>query len=97
MNGLALLHALEVRHESFSCPQFLELAAKANAAILCADSDEYPRIYAQTGSLRYARLMKSRAEEATGFTSVELAFWAKRARMEPRRPRRIHLFYQRSK
>lgn len=80
MNGLALRHALEVRHESFSCPQFLELAAKANAAIVCADSDEYPSINVQTGSFRYARLMKSRAEEATGYTTVELAFWAKCAR-----------------
>ena len=80
MNGLALRHALEVRYDSFGCPQFLELAAKANAASVCADSGEYPSIYAQTGSFRYARLMKSRAEEATGYTSVELALWAKRAR-----------------
>ena len=63
VHGLPLRHALEVRHASFDCPRFLELAEKARAAIVLADLAAYPRIDADTGGFRYARLMKSRAEE----------------------------------
>ena len=80
VHGLPLRHALEVRHASFDCPRFLELAEKARAAIVLADSAAYPRIDADTGGFRYARLMKSRAEEPAGYSAGELKDWARRAR-----------------
>ncbi|MGO8778641.1 MAG: DUF72 domain-containing protein [Rhodomicrobium sp.] len=79
VKGLPLRHALEVRHESFRSPQFAGLAAKAGAAIVLADSDVYPCIEAETAGFTYARLMRSRMEEETGYASEELASWAKRA------------------
>jgi uncharacterized protein YecE (DUF72 family) len=80
VHGLPLRHALEVRHASFDCPRFLELAEKAHAAIVLADSAAYPCIDADTGGFRYARLMKSRAEEPAGYSAGELKDWARRAR-----------------
>jgi uncharacterized protein YecE (DUF72 family) len=81
VRGLRLRHALEVRHESFRSPQFFELAQKAGAAIVLADSDDYPCLMQETASFTYARLMKSRQEEeATGYTRAELSGWLEQAR-----------------
>jgi uncharacterized protein YecE (DUF72 family) len=74
-----LRHVLEVRHASFKTPEFIELAAKAGAAIVVADSDDYPLIEEQTADFSYARLMKSSAEVETGYPADELAAWRKRA------------------
>lgn len=80
VKGKPLRHALEVRHESFKSQQFLELAAGASAAIVLAHSDDYPRIEERTADFFYARLMKSRSEEETGYTCGELEDWAGCAR-----------------
>jgi uncharacterized protein YecE (DUF72 family) len=80
VGGKPLHHALEVRHESFRSAQFLELAAEASAAIVSAHSDDYPSVEEETGGFFYARLMKSRSEEETGYAPGELAAWADRAR-----------------
>ena len=77
--GARLRHVLEVRHESFKTPEFFELAAKVEAAIVVADSDDYPLIEEQTADFSYARLMKSRPEVETGYPVDELAAWRKRA------------------
>jgi len=77
--GTRLRHALEVRHASFKTPEFIELAAKAGAAIVVADSEDYPLIEEQTADFSYARLMKSRPEVETGYKADELAAWRKRA------------------
>src|SRR5262249_2673044 len=80
VKGQRVRHALEVRHESFRSPQFFELAQKAGAAIVLADSDEYPCIAQETTGFTYARLMKSRADEPTGYPHAELTAWTKKAR-----------------
>ena len=77
--GTRLRHVLEVRHASFKTPEFIELAAKAGAAIVVADSENYPLIEEQTADFSYARLMKSRAEVETGYPKAELTAWRKRA------------------
>jgi uncharacterized protein YecE (DUF72 family) len=80
IGGRRVRHALEVRHESFRSPQFFELAHEAGAAIVLADSDDYPSIAQDTAGFTYARLMKSREEEPTGYPSAELAGWMGQAR-----------------
>lgn len=77
--GYRLRHALEVRHPSFVVPEFVELARNANAAIVFADSDEYPLIEEQTADFTYARLMRTREDEPAGYAPEELQAWAKRA------------------
>jgi uncharacterized protein YecE (DUF72 family) len=68
-----------VRHASFETPEFTELAARAGAAIVFADSEDYPLIEVQTADFSYARLMKSHPEVETGYPVDELAAWQKRA------------------
>ena len=74
-DGVRLRHALEVRNPTFDTPQFIELAAKYEAAIVHAVDDEapeWPRIDQPTADFTYARLMSSREDEPTGMTSGEL-------------------------
>lgn len=81
--GAQMRHAVEVRHPSFNCDQFIDLAVKYNVAIVYAEDDEeptWPRIDAQTADFTYARLMSSRADEPTGMTSAELDSVADRCR-----------------
>lgn len=78
--GLPLRHALEVRHESFVCAEFVELARKHDAAIICADSEKYPQIADQTADFSYARLLGAREDVATGYPGPELDRWADIAR-----------------
>jgi uncharacterized protein YecE (DUF72 family) len=78
LGGIGLRHALEVRHDSFRCEQFYELARRHNAAIVFADDDEFPEIAQATADFTYARLMRSRDIE-TGYDPAALDNWAKRA------------------
>lgn len=80
MNGRRLLHALEVRHESFLTPAFIELLREHDTAVVFADSDEHPAIADVTGGFVYARLQKSREEQETGYPPAELDAWAARLR-----------------
>jgi uncharacterized protein YecE (DUF72 family) len=78
-----LRHAVEVRHPSFNCEQFFDLAAKYNVAIVYAEDDEapeWPRIDQPTADFTYARLMSSKHDEPTGMTSAELDRIAKKTR-----------------
>jgi len=80
VEGFPLRHALEVRHESFLCSEFVDLARKHNAAIVFADSDEYPALAEPTADFAYLRLMRTEEGEAAGYPPSDLGAWAKRAR-----------------
>jgi uncharacterized protein YecE (DUF72 family) len=79
-DGIALRHALEVRHESFECREFVALARAANVAIVFADHETYPEIADLTADFVYARLQRTREEEPTGYDAAALDRWAKAAR-----------------
>lgn len=79
-DGRRLRHALEVRHESFVTPAFVDLARKHGVAIIYAESDDYPAIADMTADFTYARLQRSRETEADGYPAAELEGWAKAAR-----------------
>ena len=64
--GHPLRHALEVRHDSFRDPAFVELASKRGAAIVFADSQKYPSIADVTADFVYARMESAREEIQTG-------------------------------
>ena len=80
LHGMKLRHALEVRHESFKSKAFYELAHRYNAAVVHADSDDYPLIDERTADFTYARLMRTEEETETGYDAKALDGWAKRAR-----------------
>ena len=79
-DGIRLRHALEVRHESFDDPAFFAMAKKANAAIVFADSDNFPEIEEPTADFTYARLQRCAEEVPTGYEGPALDKWAERAR-----------------
>lgn len=79
-DGIRLRHALEVRHDSFRDPAFYALARKANAAIVFADSEEFPEIEEPTADFTYARLQRCAEEVPTGYDGPALDQWAERAR-----------------
>jgi uncharacterized protein YecE (DUF72 family) len=74
--GVPLRHVVEPRHESFRDPAFVEMTRSVGVAIAFADSDEHPCLADLSGDLAYARLQRSREEEATGYAPGELDRWA---------------------
>ena len=79
-NGVRLRHALEVRDAASVDASLVDLARKKNAALVFTDSTEWPSFADVTADFVYARLMRARSVEKTGYTSAELKAWAKRAR-----------------
>ena len=79
--GRRLRHVIEVRHQSFLVPEFVALLREHDVGVVYADSDDYPAIADVTADFVYARLQRTREENATGYTAAELDKWAERARM----------------
>lgn len=79
-DGVPLRHALEVRHESFKDPRFIALAREAGAAVVFANSDDYPAIADLTADFVYARLQRCREDVPTGYDASALDRWARIAR-----------------
>jgi uncharacterized protein YecE (DUF72 family) len=71
---------LEIRHESFLVPEFVELLRKHNVAVVYADSDDYPAIADVTADFVYARLQRSEEDVATGYAPKAITEWADRAK-----------------
>lgn len=79
-DGIPLRHALEVRHEGFADPAFLDLARAREMAVVFADDDEFPRIDEQTADFTYARLQRSVEDVETGYDAKALDGWAKQVK-----------------
>jgi uncharacterized protein YecE (DUF72 family) len=79
VDGVPLLHALEVRHESFMTSEYLEIARRHRVATVFADTDEHPSFADVTADFVYARLMRTVSAEPTGYAKTALATWAKQA------------------
>jgi uncharacterized protein YecE (DUF72 family) len=73
--GVALRHAIQVRHDSFHVPEFVAMARAAGVSLVFADSAEYPALADVTGDFVYARLEKAVESVPTGYTAEELDRW----------------------
>ena len=80
LGALPLRHAVEVRHESFVDAGFVNLARKHGAAIVLADSEDYPPIADASADFIYLRLQKSQEKYAEGYAPAALKTWAGRAK-----------------
>jgi uncharacterized protein YecE (DUF72 family) len=78
--GVALRHAVQVRHESFFVPEFVTMARAAGVASVFADAADYPAIADISGVVVYARLEAAIEEEPAGYSSAALDRWAAAAR-----------------
>jgi len=77
---LKLRHVLDVRDASFVDPAYFTLARKHGMATVFTDSTDHPSFADVTADFVYARLMRSRAEIATGYPDNELDQWLARMR-----------------
>lgn len=75
-DGVRLRHAVEPRHESFRCAEFVEMARAAGVAIVFGEAEDYPLIPDLSGDFVYARLQCSREEEPAGYSAEALDRWA---------------------
>jgi uncharacterized protein YecE (DUF72 family) len=80
VDGLALRHAVEVRHNSFRTDEFISLARSHGAAIVIAGDSKYPQIADLTAPFVYARIMGASNGEELGYSRPALTAWARRAK-----------------
>lgn len=79
-DGVALRHALEVRHPSFETEAFTDLARAHGVAVVCAKGGDFPEIDQPTAGFTYARVMKAQEDLDEGLTAAELDALADQAR-----------------
>jgi uncharacterized protein YecE (DUF72 family) len=73
-----LRHAIEIRHESFRDPAFVELLRRYDVALVCADTVAWPRLMDVTSDFVYCRLHGSEELYASGYDDAALDAWAAR-------------------
>ena len=76
-NG-AVRHAVEIRHESFCTPAFIELLRRYNIALVVADTPDWPLLMDMTTDFVYCRLHGAEELYASGYGDNSLALWASR-------------------
>jgi uncharacterized protein YecE (DUF72 family) len=80
IEGKALRHVLEVRHESFVDAAFIELLRKHSVAVALVHSSKHPLLSDLTSDFVYARLEDTSAKVKTGYPPAQLDLWAQRAK-----------------
>ena len=80
LDGRAILHAVEVRHDSFLNAAFVALLRAHSVAAVLVDSGKHPLIADITADFVYARLQRTSEAAPTGYTPAALRTWADRAR-----------------
>jgi uncharacterized protein YecE (DUF72 family) len=80
VEGCALRHVVEVRHESFHCSEFVALVRRYSIAVAIAGDSAYPQIADLTAPFVYARIMGTEENSEVGYSPGALDRWAARAR-----------------
>jgi uncharacterized protein YecE (DUF72 family) len=80
LDGRAIRHAVEVRHESFVTPALVALLRRHGVAPALVDSDTHPPFHDVTADFVYARLRRTVASEPEGYPAAALDAWAARFR-----------------
>ena len=65
LEGRALRHVVEVRHDSFCAPDFIALLRQFEMPVVFAEHGKYPAIADVAGDFVYARLQKGNDEIKT--------------------------------
>jgi uncharacterized protein YecE (DUF72 family) len=74
-------HAIEIRHESYLCPDCIALLRRHRIALVFADTaQKFPYAEDLTADFLYLRLHGSKRLYASGYSDEELEQWAKRIR-----------------
>ena len=78
VEGRAIRHVVEVRHDSFRSPDFVALARAHGVAIVIAGDSDYPQIADMTAPFVYARIMGTSETEPNGYADAALDQWCAR-------------------
>ena len=73
-----LRHAIEIRHDSFVCEEFIGLLRKYDIALVVADTVEWPLLMDVTADFVYCRLHGSEQLYASGYEASAIETWAHR-------------------
>jgi uncharacterized protein YecE (DUF72 family) len=76
--NMAIRHAMEVRHESFRDPAFVDLLRRHDIALVCADTVDWPLLMDLTSDFVYVRLHGSRKLYHSQYSPAEIGRWASR-------------------
>jgi uncharacterized protein YecE (DUF72 family) len=80
VGGIAIRHAVEVRHDGFKDKEFVALCRKYGVAIIIGADSDFPVIADVAGDFVYVRIMGTQAKERLGYPNAALAKWAERAK-----------------
>jgi uncharacterized protein YecE (DUF72 family) len=75
----AVRHAMEVRHESFRDEGFIQMLRHYKVAVVCADTQAWPRLGDVTADFIYVRLHGVEELYASGYDAESIQAWANRA------------------
>lgn len=78
LDGRALRHVVEVRHDSFCTPAFISLLRQFQVPVVFAEHGKYPAIADTVADFVYARLQRGSDEIKTCYPPKQLDVWAKR-------------------
>jgi uncharacterized protein YecE (DUF72 family) len=71
-------HCVEIRHESFAVPEFIQLLRRHSIGSVVADTVEWPLLMDVTADFVYCRLHGSEQLYASGYDDATLDLWADR-------------------
>ena len=80
VDGRAIRHAVEVRHDSFKDKAFIALCRKHGVAAVFGADSEFPLIAEVTADFVYARIMGTQPKQKLGYPAATLKTWAQRAK-----------------
>jgi uncharacterized protein YecE (DUF72 family) len=73
LKGLPLRYAIEVGHESFACAEFLDIARRANVAVVYVEQEGRACIRERTADFAYLRCKNLISREPTGYAAKDIA------------------------
>ncbi|PZN93555.1 MAG: DUF72 domain-containing protein [Hyphomicrobiales bacterium] len=79
VEGVAIRHAVEVRHDSFRSPDFIALLREYGVAVITSADSDYTQIADITAPFVYGRIMGTKDAEPNGYSDADLDRWAKNA------------------
>jgi uncharacterized protein YecE (DUF72 family) len=75
---IPLRHAIEIRHDSFATPEFLDLLRVHDIGLVVADTVVWPLLLDVTSDLVYIRLHGSEQLYHSGYDTPAIDLWARR-------------------
>jgi uncharacterized protein YecE (DUF72 family) len=80
VDGLAMRHVVEARHDSFRSPEFIALLRRHGVGLVHAEHGSYPGIWDVTADFVYVRLQTGSDDIPTAYPPEALDAWSERFR-----------------